>query len=156
MPMDQKISRRAWLTKVMLLTAAAGTPPTLASATEGKVSKSVVHYRNYPKGNQMCGNCKFFLGGPGYGHGYMMGPGMMGGYDGYGPGGMMGGGMMGGMMAGDCQVVEGRIKLAQWAGATYTLRAGRDGTRAAMNAFGRSLIQRNLFRALPAIALSLR
>jgi hypothetical protein len=96
---DGKISRRTWLTKLALLTAAAGVPPTLASAspTEEKASKSVVHYRDYPERMQMCGMCKFFVGG-----------GMMG-------GGMMGHGMMGaGMMAGECQVVKGRISRMGW------------------------------------------
>jgi hypothetical protein len=104
MPPDGKISRRAWLTKVTLLMAAAGVSPKLASAspTEEKASKSVVHYQDYPRQMQMCGMCKFFDGGG------MMGHGMMG-------GGMMGGGMMGhGMMAGECQVVKGRISRMGW------------------------------------------
>ena len=100
MPTNRKMSRRAWLRKVALLTTAAGLPLMLAPASEAeqKVSKSVVHYRDYPKEMQMCGMCKFFEGG-----------GMMGG------GGMMCGGMMGrGMMAGECEVVEGRISRMGW------------------------------------------
>jgi hypothetical protein len=92
MPTNENISRRTWLTKLMLLMAAAGLSPKQASATEGKVGKSVVHYRDHPKDGQMCGNCKYFVGG-----------------------GMMGGGMMGGgMMAGECQVVKGRISPMGW------------------------------------------
>jgi hypothetical protein len=114
MATDRKISRRTWLTKLALLTAAAGVPPILASAkpTEEKASKSVVHYRDYPKHMQMCGMCKFFEGGGMMGGG-MMGGGMMG--HGMMGGGMMGGGMMGhGMMAGECQVVEGGISAMGW------------------------------------------
>ena len=88
MPTNRKMSRRTWLRKVVLLTTAAWLPLMLRSASEAaqKVSKSVVHYRDYPKEMQMCGMCKFFEGG-----GMMCGGGMMG-------GGMMGG--MGGMMGG--------------------------------------------------------
>ena len=100
MPPDGKISRRAWLTKVTLLMAAAGVSPKLASAspTEEKASKSVVHYQDYPRQMQMCGMCKFFISANGR-RGGMMGGGMMG-------GGMMGHGMM---AAGSCEVVEGSI-----------------------------------------------
>ena len=65
MPTNSKMSRRTWLRKVGLLTTAAGLPLMLASASEAaqKVSKSVVHYRDYPKEMQMCGMCKFFEGG---------------------------------------------------------------------------------------------
>ena len=99
MPKDTRVSRRLWLTQAALITAAAGMPPLAPSTSfaQGKASKSVVHYRDYPKEMQMCGMCKFFEGG-----------GMMG-------GGMMGGGMMGGgMMAGECEVVEGRISRMGW------------------------------------------
>ena len=109
MPRDGKISRRTWLSKLMLLMAAAGVPPTLASAnpTEEKAGKSVVHYRDYPKQMQMCGMCKYFEGSGMMGHG-MMGGGMMG-------GSMMGGGMMAhGMMNGECEVVSGRISPMGW------------------------------------------
>lgn len=108
MARHDRISRRTWLTNLMLLMAAAGiAPPRAISATEGKVSKSVAHYQDHPKGTQMCGMCKYFQG-----HG-MMGSGMMGG------GGMMGNGMMGhgmghGMMTGECQVVEGQISMMGW------------------------------------------
>ncbi len=102
MPADKRISRRTCLTKLMVLTAAAGVPAELAAADPTKVSKSLVHYRDYPKQMQMCGMCKYFAGGG------MMGHGMMG-------GGMMGGGMMGhGMMTGECEVVEGRINRMGW------------------------------------------
>jgi hypothetical protein len=109
MPTNRKMSRRTWPRKVALLTTAAGLPlmPASASEAEQKVSKSVVHYRDYPKEMQMCGMCKFFEGGGMMGGG-MMGGGMMG-------GGMMGGGMMGGrMMAGECEVVAGRISRMGW------------------------------------------
>ncbi|MGH6679804.1 MAG: hypothetical protein ACREDL_12950 [Bradyrhizobium sp.] len=102
----EKVSRRTWLKNLMLLTAAAGLAPPRARSTEGKVSKSVAHYRDHPNGMQMCGMCKYFRG-----HG-MMGRGMMG-------GGMMGHGMMGhgmghGMMTAECQIVEGQISMMGW------------------------------------------
>jgi hypothetical protein len=102
MTRDEKmISRRVWLANLTLLMAA-GIPLKSAFSAEGKASKSVVHYQDYPKGNQMCGMCKYFAG-----HG-MTGDGMMG-------RGMMGDGMMGrGMMAGKCQVVEGPISPMGW------------------------------------------
>ena len=109
MPTNRKMSRRAWLRKVALLTTAAGLPLMLATASEAerKVSKSVVHYRDYPKEMQICGMCKFFEGG-----GMMCGD------------GMMGGGMMrGGMMAGRCEVVEGRISRIGWCD-LYARRSG--------------------------------
>ena len=111
MPSDGRISRRTWLTKVALFMAV--TLPKLASASpaEEKASKSVVHYRDYPKGRQMCGMCKFFEGSG------MMGRGMM-------CGGMMSGGMMGrGMMAGECEVVAGRISRMGWCD-LYAPRSG--------------------------------
>jgi hypothetical protein len=67
---------------------------------------------------QMCGMCKFFVGGGMMSHG-MMGCGM-GGDDDMPDAevihaGMMGGGMMRhGMMGGDCQVVEGRVSRMGW------------------------------------------
>ena len=114
MPTNRKMSRRTWLRKVALLTTAAGLPLMLATASEAerKVSKSVVHYRDYPKEMQMCGMCKFFEGGGMVGGGGMMGRGMMG-------GGMMGGGMM----AGACEVVEGRISRMGWCD-LYARRSG--------------------------------
>ena len=112
MPTDDRISRRTWLTKFLLLTAVAGVPPELVSANPTKAGKAVVHYRDYPKRTQMCGMCKFFEGSGmmrnGMMRGGMMGGGMMG-------CGMMGGRMMGGgMMAGECEVVEGRISPMGW------------------------------------------
>ena len=115
MSTDEKLSRRTWLRKTVLFTAAIGAPSLLgspASSSQGKASKSVVHYRDYPKGMQMCGMCKLFEGSGMMSDG-MMGRGMM-------AGGMMGGGMMGGgmmdrgMMAGECEVVEGRIRPMGW------------------------------------------
>jgi hypothetical protein len=115
MSTDAKFSRRTWLRKTVLFTAAVGAPSLLGPSTslgQVKASKSVVHYRDYPKEMQMCGMCKFFEGGGMMGGG-MMGRGMMAG--GMMGGGMMGGGMMGrGMMAGECEVVEGRISPMGW------------------------------------------
>jgi hypothetical protein len=100
MAKDRRVSRRFWLTQAAL-TAMPPLAPSTSSA-QGKASKSVVHYRDYPKDRQMCGMCKFFEGSE------MMGGGMMG-------SGMGGGGMMGrGMMAGECEVVEGRISPMGW------------------------------------------
>lgn len=100
MSLNGKLSRRTWIRRVVLFTAAVGAPSMRGPSTsfaQGKASKSVVHYRDYPNSGQMCGMCKFFVG-----HG-MMG------------GGMMGDGMMGrGMMAGECQVVEGPISPMGW------------------------------------------
>ena len=113
MPKDRRVSRRLWLTQAALITAAAGMPPLApsTSSAQSKASKSVVHYRDYPKGMQMCGMCKFFEGGG------MMGGGMM-------SGTMMGGGMMGGgMMTGGCDVVEGRISRMGWCD-LYARRSG--------------------------------
>jgi hypothetical protein len=122
MPKDTRVSRRLWLTQAALITAAAGMPPLApsTSSAQGKASKLVVHYRDYPKREQMCGMCKFFEGrgmmGGGMGGGMMMGGGM--------GGGMMGGGMMGrGMMSGDCEVVEGRISPMGWCD-LYARRSG--------------------------------
>ena len=115
MSTDEKLSRRTWLRKTVLFTAAIGAPSLLgspASSSQGKASKSVVHYRDYPKGMQMCGMCKLFEGSGMMSDG-MMGRGMMAG--GMMGGGMVGGGMMGrGMMAGECEVVEGRISPMGW------------------------------------------
>jgi len=115
MSTDEKLSRRTWLRKTVLFTAAIGAPSLLgspASSSQGKASKSVVRYRDYPKGMQMCGMCKLFEGSGMMSDG-MMGRGMMAG--GMMGGGMMGGGMMGrGMMAGECEVVEGRISPMGW------------------------------------------
>ena len=60
------ISRRTWLKGLALLSAAAGAPSLLAStAAEAKASKASVHYRDYPKGMQMCHMCKFYIAGRG-------------------------------------------------------------------------------------------
>ena len=95
MSTHQKISRRTWLKGMALFSAAAGLiPPMLAStAADAKASKAAVHYRDYPKGMQMCHMCKFYMAGSGRRSGGMC----------------MGGSMMGMMGAGACQVVEGRI-----------------------------------------------
>ena len=100
MSTNSKISRRFWLKRLALLSAAAGMPA-LSSSTnaEAKASKAAVHYRDYPKRMQMCHMCKFYESAGGARSG-MMG------------GGMMGGGMMGG--AGACQVVDGRISPMGW------------------------------------------
>jgi hypothetical protein len=66
-------------------------------AAEAKASKVAVHYRDYPKGMQMCHMCKFYLAeGGGRSVGMCMG------------------GSMGMMGAGACQVVEGRISPMGW------------------------------------------
>jgi hypothetical protein len=93
-----KVTRRTWL-KALAAYSAVGMPLLLAStAAEAKASKASVHYRDYPSGMRMCHLCKFFISAGG-GHSGMMGCPMMGGR-------MMGRGMM---VAGACQVVEGRI-----------------------------------------------
>ena len=76
-------------------------PLMLAStAAEAKASKAAVHYRDYPKGMQMCHMCKFYIAGGGRRAGLEM---------------CMGGGSMMGMMgAGACQVVQGRISPMGW------------------------------------------
>jgi hypothetical protein len=97
-----KLSRRTWLKGLALVSAAAGVPSLVAStAAEAKASKAAVHYRDYPKGMQMCHMCKYYIAGGGRRGGM---------------GGMcMGGGSMMGMMgAGACQVVEGRISPMGW------------------------------------------
>jgi hypothetical protein len=102
MSTHQKMSRRTWLKGMALFSAAAGMPVILAStAADAKASKAAVHYRDYPKGMQMCHMCKFCIAGGGR-------RGRMGGM-------CMGGGSMMGMMgAGACQVVEGRISPMGW------------------------------------------
>ena len=98
MSTHQKISRRTWLKGLMLFSAAAGVPVILASsAADAKASKAAVHYRDYPKGMQMCHMCKFYIGGGGRRSG-----------------GMCMGGSMGMMGSGACQVVEGRINPMGW------------------------------------------
>jgi hypothetical protein len=102
MSTHQKMSRRSWLKGMALFSAAAGMPVILAStAADAKASKAAVHYRDYPKGMQMCHMCKFYIAGGGRRS-------RMGGM-------CMGGGSMMGMMgAGACQVVEGRISPMGW------------------------------------------
>jgi hypothetical protein len=98
----RKLSRRAWLKGLALFSAAAGVPSLVAfTVAEAKASKVAVHYRDYPKGMQMCHMCKYYIAGGGRRGGM---------------GGMcMGGGPMMGMMgAGACQVVEGRISPMGW------------------------------------------
>ena len=102
MSTHQKISRRTWLKGMAGFSAAAGMSLMLAStAAQAKASKAAVHYREYPKGMQMCHMCKFYIAGGGRRGGM---------------GGMcMGGGSMAGMMgAGACQVVQGRISPMGW------------------------------------------
>jgi hypothetical protein len=111
MSTNPKISRRFWLKRLALFSAAAaaGVPALSASTSaEAKATKAAVHYRDYPKRMQMCHMCKFYESAGGARSG-MMGGGMMG-------GGMMGGGMMGrGMIAaGACEVVDGRISPMGW------------------------------------------
>ena len=86
-----------------LFSAVAGLIPQLLASTpaDAKASKAAVHYRDYPKGMQMCHMCKFYMSASG-GRSGMMGC------------GMMGGGGMGMMGAGACQVVEGRISPMGW------------------------------------------
>ena len=82
-------------------------------------------YRDYPKQMQMCGMCKFFVGGGMMDHG-MMGCGMTGNDMPEAPvidAGMMGGMMRRGMMGGGCKVVEGRVSRMGWC----DLYAPRDG-----------------------------
>jgi hypothetical protein len=94
----EKISRRSWLKGLALLSAAVGMPVMLAStAAEAKANKTSVHYRDYPKGMQMCHMCKFYFA-----------------RGGRRSGGMCMGGSMGMMGAGACQVVEGRISPMGW------------------------------------------
>jgi hypothetical protein len=97
------VSRRTWLKGIALFSVAAGLPLMLASTSaQAKASKASVHYRDYPKGMQMCHMCKFYITESGGRSGGM--------------GGMcMGGGSMMGMMgAGACQLVEGRISSMGW------------------------------------------
>ena len=65
MSTDRKISRRTWLKGMTLFSAAAWLlPPMLAStAADAKASKAAVHYRDYPKGMQMCKHVQILLSG---------------------------------------------------------------------------------------------
>ena len=99
MSTHRKISRRTWLKGMALLSAAVLVPLMLAStAAQAKATEAAVHYRDYPKGMQMCHMCKFYIAGGGR-RGRM---------------GCMGGSMMGMMGAGACQVVAGRISPMGW------------------------------------------
>jgi hypothetical protein len=94
------ISRRTWLKGLALFSAVATAPSLLAStAADAKASKASVHYRDYPKGMQMCHMCKFYIGGRSGGMGGMC---------------MGGSSMMGMMGSGACQVVQGSISPMGW------------------------------------------
>jgi hypothetical protein len=83
-----------------VFSAAAGMPLMLTStAAHAKAVKAVVHYRDHPKGMQMCHMCKFYIAGGGKRGGM---------------GGMCMGGSMGMMGTGACQVVEGKISPMGW------------------------------------------
>jgi hypothetical protein len=100
MSTNPKISRRFWLKRLALFSAAAGMPAlSWSTSAEAKASKAAVHYRDYPKRMQMCHMCKFYASAGGTRSGMMCG-------------GMMGGGGM--MAAGACQVVDGRISPMGW------------------------------------------
>ena len=94
-----RASRRIWLRRIAIVTAAAALPSVAgmavaASAPESKkATKESVHYQDRPNAGKMCGMCKFFIP-----QGGVAGHGMM--------GGMMGPEMMAG---GTCQLVEGSI-----------------------------------------------
>ena len=60
------ISRRTWLKELALFSIAGGMPMMLASTTaEAKASKAAVHYRDSPKGMQMCHMCRYYIAGGG-------------------------------------------------------------------------------------------
>jgi hypothetical protein len=85
-----EISRRAWLKALTLFSVA---PIVLASIpAEAKVNKAAVHYRDHPKGMQMCHICKYYIASGGRSAGMCMG-------------------MMG---TGACQLVQGRISPMGW------------------------------------------
>jgi len=86
------ISRRALL-KGLAVLSFAGTPTVLVTKpAEAKVTKAAVHYRDSPKGMQMCHMCKYYIASGGRSAGMCMG-------------------MMG---AGACQLVQGRISPMGW------------------------------------------
>jgi hypothetical protein len=93
------ISRRAWLRGVALFSVAAVMPVLASTRAEAKVSKTSVHYRDSPKGMQMCHMCKFYIGGRSGGMGGMC---------------MGGSSMMGMIGAGACELVTGRISPMGW------------------------------------------
>jgi hypothetical protein len=87
MSIHRKISRRTCLKGLAVFSATAGMPLMLTStAAEAKASKAAVHYRDYPKGMQMCHMCKFYIAGGGrhggMGRVWMSGGSMMNGDDG--------------------------------------------------------------------------
>jgi hypothetical protein len=90
-----ELSRRAWLTGLALFSIA---PMVASTPAEAKISKAAAHYRDHPKGMQMCHMCKYYIAGGGRGSGGMC----------------MGGSMMGMMGAGACQLVQGRISPMGW------------------------------------------
>ena len=91
------ISRRTWLKGLGLFSVVVGNALMLVS-TAAKASKAAIHYRDSPKGMQMCHMCKYYIAGGGRGSGGMC----------------MGGSMMGMMGAGACQLVQGRISPMGW------------------------------------------
>ena len=96
------ISRRTWLKGLGLFSVVGGNALMLVStAAEAKASKAAIHYRDSPKGMQMCHMCKYYIASGGRRGG-------MGGRC------MDGGSLMGMMGAGACQVVEGRISPMGW------------------------------------------
>jgi len=100
MSTQRKVSRRTWLKGLAMFSAAAATSLVVPSTSaEAKANKASVHYRDHPKGMQMCHICRYYVSGGGRRSG----------------GGMcMSGSMMGMMGAGACQVVEGRISPMGW------------------------------------------
>lgn len=87
------ISRRTWLKGLGLFSVVAGNALMLVStAAEAKASKAAVHYRDSPKGMQMCHMCKYYIASGGRSAGMCMG-------------------MMG---TGACQLVQGSISPMGW------------------------------------------
>ena len=84
-----EFSRRAWFTGLALFSIAPLVASTLA---EAKVTKAAVHYRDSPKGMQMCHMCKYYIASGGRSAGMCMG-------------------MMG---TGACQLVQGSISPMGW------------------------------------------
>jgi len=54
------ISRRTWLKGLGLFSVVAGNALMLVS-TAAKASKAAIHYRDSPKGMQMCHMCKYYI-----------------------------------------------------------------------------------------------
>ena len=95
----RKISRRTWLKGIAIFSVAWPSLMLASTSAEAKASKAAVHYRDYPKGMQMCHMCKFYIAAGGGRSGGMC---------------MGGSSMMGIMGAGTCQVVTGRISPMGW------------------------------------------